>query len=342
MDHKERGVALVINMQKYDPAPDQRKQLEERVWSLKDAENLKNTLEYLEFDFKLLQDLRGEQIRSNMQALAKYVDFTNSDCFLCVVMSHGNHEKIIACDNKEISYEDLMEPIKSCKSLINKPKLFFFQSCRGCNQMETITNSSSSKTSTQQSKRSNDNSTEKTTNTSLIEYKSDLFIFYSTLPNHLSFALPDFKEGTCFVKCVCDVFKEAYKNLPNNLSLSQMVTRIKEKVKEAGMKSGERLQLTDPRTTLTKELYFMPKNVNHEFILTIKIRLSTVLCPFFTRSQIILKTIPNKQSTLFYKMSCFIRIYYEKKVISPIDFLSDRNFPKTILRHFLDKKAQNT
>ncbi len=104
MDHKERGVALVINMQKYDPAPDQRKQLEERVWSLKDAENLKNTLEYLEFDFKLLQDLRAEQIRSNMQALAKYVDFTNSDCFLCVVMSHGNHEKIIACDNKEISF----------------------------------------------------------------------------------------------------------------------------------------------------------------------------------------------------------------------------------------------
>jgi hypothetical protein len=51
-------------------------------------------------------------------------------------------------------------------------------------------------------------------------------------------------------------------NLPNNLSLSQMVTKINEKVKEEGLKIGERFQLTDPRTTLTKELYFVPKNVS--------------------------------------------------------------------------------
>jgi hypothetical protein len=39
MDHKERGIALVINMQTFDPIPDTQKQWEERVWSKKDVES---------------------------------------------------------------------------------------------------------------------------------------------------------------------------------------------------------------------------------------------------------------------------------------------------------------
>ena len=33
MDHKERGIALAINIQKFDPTHDPQKKLEERVWS---------------------------------------------------------------------------------------------------------------------------------------------------------------------------------------------------------------------------------------------------------------------------------------------------------------------
>ena len=107
-------------------------------------------------------------------------------------------------------------------------------------------------------------------NVDIIEYESDLFIFYSTLPNHSSFAFVDVQEGTYFIKSVCEVLNDAYKNLPNNLSLSQMITKINEKVKNEGMKLGERLQLTDPRTTLTKDVYFTPKNVSGFYFLLFK------------------------------------------------------------------------
>ena len=40
MEHEKRGIALVINIRKYD-APNQHK---ERVWSERDVENLKNYL----------------------------------------------------------------------------------------------------------------------------------------------------------------------------------------------------------------------------------------------------------------------------------------------------------
>jgi hypothetical protein len=54
MDHKERGNALVINIRNYNPTTDPQKQLEERIWSIKDVENLRHTLKYLEFDVQVL------------------------------------------------------------------------------------------------------------------------------------------------------------------------------------------------------------------------------------------------------------------------------------------------
>ncbi len=120
MDHDQRGIALVINIRSYDD-----RNLKERVESEKDVENLKRTLEYLEFDVRSYENLKAKEIRDEIQKIADE-DHTNSDCFLCVVMSHGNDEKFMTSDNQEISFDEIMAPIKSCRSLYFKPKLFFF------------------------------------------------------------------------------------------------------------------------------------------------------------------------------------------------------------------------
>jgi hypothetical protein len=268
MDHSERGIALVINIQKFDPTPFAQKQLEERVWSKKDVESLRKTFEYLEFEFILCENLKANEIITTIKGISNIHKYrTDVDCFVCVVMSHGGQDKIMANDNIEVSFEEIMAPIKSCKSLIGKPKLFFFQSCRGNDEMETIAILSTSKTSSQSLKLDSLKITDadpvaNTNNISFLEYESDLFIFYSTLPNHSSFAFLDTNKGTYFIKSLCEVFDDAFMNLPNNLSLSQMITKINEKVKEEGLKLGERMQLADSRITLTKELYFVPKNVS--------------------------------------------------------------------------------
>jgi len=252
MDHEKRGIALVINISKYD-----RNQQVERVWSVEDVKNLKTTLDYLDFDLRLHQDLTAKEIRDEIQKIAKE-DHTDSDCFLCVVMSHGNKDKIVASDNEEISFKEIMQPIKeSCKSLENKPKMFFFQACRGDNEMENPRSRPNSGSSW--------SGNEKYLHTDMAPYsskkkktkkeqESDLFIFYSTFPGHYSFA--SMTEGSFFISSVCEVFNLAYKNLPNNMSLTQMIIRINEKVREKAE------QMTDHRITFTKELYFMPKNVS--------------------------------------------------------------------------------
>jgi hypothetical protein len=40
MDHKKRGKALVINIQKFNPPFAPQKPVKERVWSIKDVESL--------------------------------------------------------------------------------------------------------------------------------------------------------------------------------------------------------------------------------------------------------------------------------------------------------------
>jgi hypothetical protein len=251
MEHDRRGIALVINIRTYNPNP---YHLQERVWSEKDVENLKYTLEYLEFDLKLHQDLKADEIRDKIQEISK-LDHTNSDCFLCVVMAHGNEDKIVASDNQEISFEEIMKPIKECPTLIGKPKLFFFQACRGENEFGRSRSNSGKSSSGNEEYSYTDmapySSKEKKLNKKK-EHESDLFIFYAT--GHYSFGTE--AEGTCFIKSVCEVFNLAYKNLPNNMSLTQMIIRINEEVKQKAE------QMTDHRITFTKELYFMPKNVS--------------------------------------------------------------------------------
>ena len=88
-------------------------------------------------------------------------------------------------------------------------------------------------------------------------------MYHSTFPNCLSWAKlidNEPKEGTIFIKSVCKVLSEAYKMLPQNMSLNQMITRINKSV------SDEKWQLPDQKNTLTKELYFTPKNVSDLFL----------------------------------------------------------------------------
>jgi len=281
MDHKSRGFALVINVRSYEePNPFG---LDERVRSIKDVENLKKTLEYLEFDFQPFENLKAQEMRDKMKYFAQDVDHSELDCFLCVVMSHGNKEKIVAYDNEEVSFDEIMAPIKSCESLKNKPKLFFFQTCRGEKEMEPVSLTKSnlpspSPRATPNSEESSDESIESetniqndphpnvTTNTTIngrtkFESESNLLVYHSTLPEHLSYS-KGVKEGTIFIKCLCNVFDScAYTNLPKNLSLAQMITKINKKV------IAEGLQIADPVFRMQREVYFLPKNVSVKIIL---------------------------------------------------------------------------
>jgi len=270
MNHAKRGIALVINIRTNDP--------NERKWSEPDVENLKQSLQYLEFDLRLHENLKANEIRDEIQKIAE-IDHTDSDCFLCVIMSHVDvDDKIVASDSKEISLEEIMKPIKACETLKNKPKLFFLQACRGNKVMEAKSkrpDSGGSTSSRHEPTNHNDVRTgnnnkmhapkQKTKQETMsepkqrfkIESEADLLVYYSTIPEHYSY--DNVAEGTLFIKSVCKQLNEAYKNLPNNMSLDVMIKNINESVK------GSEIQMSETLDRFSSTVYFQPKNVSFDF-----------------------------------------------------------------------------
>jgi hypothetical protein len=240
MDHEKRGTALVINIRSYEDDKLKNREIKSKI----DVDNLKRTLEYLEFDFQLCDNFKAEEIEQEIKRQASQIDHSQSDCFLCVVMSHGNDEDIFfSSDSIKISFEHIMAPIKLCETLKDKPKLFFFQTCRGNGDMrKEIYNFKPTDAKL----------------TKTIDYESDVLVYHSTFHDYKSWTKNPkiYKEGSIFIKSVCDVLSEAYRMLPNNLPLSQMITKINKNV------SDQKKQLPDPKNTLTKEVFFTPKNVS--------------------------------------------------------------------------------
>jgi hypothetical protein len=248
MNHEKRGTALVINMRSYEDDKLKNREAKSKV----DVDNLRKTLEYLEFDFKLCDNFTAEEIEQEIQRQAS-ADHSQSDCFLCVVMSHGNNKDMFySSDNKQISLEQIMYPIKSCSTLMGKPKFFFFQMCRGSRDMRFESYNCSFIKAWQ----------------TKIDYESDLLVYHSTLPDCISLSKEP-KEGTIFIKSVCDVLSEAYKRLPDNLTLSEMITTINKSV------SDGKWQLSDPKNTLTKVVEFTPKKVSVNYFLYFSRQLNT-------------------------------------------------------------------
>ena len=59
-------------------------------------------------------------------------DHRNSACFACILLSHGEENLIYGTDGKT-AIKDLTAHFRGdrCKTLLEKPKLFFIQACRG-------------------------------------------------------------------------------------------------------------------------------------------------------------------------------------------------------------------
>jgi hypothetical protein len=92
------------------------------------------------FDFELV--LRQNQTKAQMIDLMKHyaqkVDHTNRDCFMAVFLSHGftneKNEQLICAFDKDVLLTDLTDPFITCGTLDGKPKIFFFDVCRGGNR----------------------------------------------------------------------------------------------------------------------------------------------------------------------------------------------------------------
>ncbi|KAJ4944334.1 hypothetical protein JOQ06_012878 [Pogonophryne albipinna] len=135
MDHKQRGLALIFNQERFF----WRLGLNDRHGTNADRYNLERRLNDLNFEVRAYDNYKQVEVYDKISEAAEE-NHSDVDCFLLVFLSHGENDHVYTFDGK-ISIQDITAMFKGdkCKSLVGKPKVFILQACRGDKHDDPVT-----------------------------------------------------------------------------------------------------------------------------------------------------------------------------------------------------------
>ncbi|XP_068691408.1 caspase-6-like [Montipora foliosa] len=234
MTRQPRGICLIINNMCFQ------NKAHDRFGAEIDKEALR-TLFYdeLRFDVRLVNDLANDKMQRVCEEFAAK-DHSEYDAFVCIIMSHGDRDRIQGVNGKSTALEDLMSDFKaaSCPSLEGKPKVFIIQACRGTMKDEMILSSSGSGDSPMAGF-----GTDSTICRSTCPQESDFLLAFCTAPGYV--AQRERECGSLFIQTLAEVFTR-YHNSEHVLDMLTIITRV---VADKGS------QVPAPVSTLRYKLY---------------------------------------------------------------------------------------
>ncbi|XP_052092691.1 caspase-7-like isoform X2 [Mytilus californianus] len=142
-NNEKRGIALLIHNEIFDENCD----YNDRPGDNGDFNRMLEIFTKLGFDVKPYRNLTATQIRKTMEKEMSKIH-EKSDCFACVIASHGeemeletennihiNEHVIVGTDGQVVKTRDIVEMFNAdnCVELKDKPKFFFIQACRTSN-----------------------------------------------------------------------------------------------------------------------------------------------------------------------------------------------------------------
>uniref|UniRef100_A0A8W7PJM0 Uncharacterized protein n=1 Tax=Anopheles coluzzii TaxID=1518534 RepID=A0A8W7PJM0_ANOCL len=244
--HRNRGTALIFNHVNFESNA-------KREGSNKDRDEIKKELLQLGFDARVFNDLKKQELLAKLDEVAKE-DHTESDCFVLVMMTHGQDGSLYAAD-KQYQIAELWEPFvgDACKTLIGKPKLFFVQACRGTKFDKGV---KLTKIATD----TVDALSSSSQRTCVIPTMADVLVMYSAFDGHYSWRNPT--NGSWFIQSLSiELNQHAHRK-----ELLQLLTSVSRRVAylyESNVPGNEQMdgkkQMPCVVSMLTKALYFPRK-----------------------------------------------------------------------------------
>lgn len=156
--------------------------------------------QFLGFLVEEHNDLDANEIKRLMTEYSK--DVRHGDCFVCCVMSHGDQYGIFGIDKKSCTLKDIRSPFDgvNCPSLVNKPKVFIIQACRGGELQKKVL------VKTDASGGEPDLESDHVTDDYTIASGSDFLTVMSTVEGCVS--LRNRYSGTLFIQSLCKYLKD--------------------------------------------------------------------------------------------------------------------------------------
>ncbi len=181
-----------------------------------------------------------------LRETAKHDDLKKHDCLVVIILSHGYSGQLIAADNRGIEFEKVLSMFnnQNCPQLIKKPKMFFFNCCRG--------------STLDFGPRFTENEIEDdkdVTDAALwphVPIISDMMICYSTIDGYVSWRNEN--NGTWFGSALAMSLAEN----SHNCDLNQILTIASDVVHKRKTKNGAKQAIEWKYRAWTKSLYFNP------------------------------------------------------------------------------------
>ena len=135
-----QGLCLLINIAHF-------KGHEDRPGSDIDAARIKAVFEnVLNFEVTMIADPTLQELHQVLIEFHK-IDHSAYDAFFIVILSHGDSGNVIyTSDSRSIKINEMTDYFTSrmCPTLVNKPKVFIVQACRGSRHNKTVSTESTS------------------------------------------------------------------------------------------------------------------------------------------------------------------------------------------------------
>ncbi|XP_050098176.1 uncharacterized protein LOC126579021 [Anopheles aquasalis] len=244
MNHEKRGIAVVINQERFKDEKDPT-----RHGTNKDRDDVCAVLKNLQFEVKVLNDRTKLELFKTLDEISK-LDHTNHDCLVVVVMTHGDPDKLYTKDGSYV-IDELWNKFTgdSCTTLRGKPKLFFIQAC------------SYQKLNTKECDAVDAHDTSKTKRpTYTIPTMANLLVMYSTYDGYKPWR--DTSNGSWFIQSLCAVLNSHGHNKELLRVLAMVLRKVEENYRQFVPHSEKRnalKKLPCVVSMLTKALYFRPK-----------------------------------------------------------------------------------
>lgn len=245
-NHKRRGDCIIINNHHFNQKLTRQS---DRDGTEVDAENVERAFMCLGFDVTRHDDLTVTDMSIAIREAAQK-DHSEADCFVIVILSHGD-EGVIYGTNGTTKIESLTYHFKGdvCPTLAGKPKLFFIQACRGRRY----------DFGTEQPGEDDVDAAISSNSVRKIPVEADFLFAYSVVPGHYSWR--NNVDGSWFIQALCRVLHQH----GDGLELMQLMTLVNklvayefESCTDEDFTSGMK-QVPCIVTTLTKLAYFKPK-----------------------------------------------------------------------------------
>ena len=243
--HKKRGLCLIISNSKFDSVTG----MHDRTGADVDSDNIVSAFESLGFECMICAELTRAGLKAKVNDVSGR-DFSNFDCFACVIMTHGESNGQLYMRDGLFVINDVLDVFKAdrCPTLVGKPKLFFIQACRGGrldNGFSLSTNHTDGEEIENQTQR--------------VPLQADFLVAYSVSDGYYSFR--NSHAGSWFIQALTRVLISH----GHKLDLLTLLTRVnyivayefESRARDAEM--SKKKQVPCVQSMLTKQLFFHPK-----------------------------------------------------------------------------------